>query len=153
MVMLLPPRQNDVPRLQDLVIIAIVTADASQATPLPHRTAKQTAATLTSIDFFESGFSPHAVGKLGEVGPWQLLGPGPACPNCPPVPKHLRGQVGEAIRRWRVQGPCGYTGEKLLELAGKPCPKAQRRIAKATWLIDHVPDVEPANDNEPIALR
>jgi hypothetical protein len=102
MVFLMPPRQNDVARLKEFVILSIIIADASEATPLPNRTSRETAAQLIQIAYLESGFSIHAVGKLGEQGPFQLLNH---------VPTTLRGQAKEAIRRWRVQGPAGYTGE------------------------------------------
>lgn len=123
MVALIPPRQNDVARLREMVILSIVIADASEDTPLPGKTAKETAAQFTAIPYYESGFAIHAVGKLGEVGPFQLMPPN--------VPKTLRAQAKEAIRRWRVQGPCGYTGEAN----AKHCPLAEHRIAKAEELL------------------
>lgn len=113
MLFLLPPVQNNVPRLREYVIVAIVTADAAQATPLPGRSSYETAATLTEIALLESGFVIRARGRDGEVGPWQLM---------PPAPARLREQAAEAIRRWRVQGAQGYTGERRC-----PCPLAVNR--------------------------
>jgi hypothetical protein len=126
MVALMPPRQNDVPRLKTLVILSIVTADASQATPLPGQTPKETAAQIVAIGYYESGFVTSAVGKRGEVGWLQLM---------PPAPAHLRAQVGEAIRRLRVQGLVGYTGEANYVTH----PLADHRREKAEWLIAHIP--------------
>jgi hypothetical protein len=90
---------------------------------------------LASIGSFESGFSPHAVGKLGEVGVWQLM---------KPAPDGLNAQAKEALRRIEVAGMCSYTGE-----AANPrskCPLAQHRIERAKrWMAEH-PFEEPAND-------
>jgi hypothetical protein len=113
LVTLRPPAQNDVPRLRELVIISIVIADASEATPLPRKTVHETASQLIQIGHLESGFAIHAVGKMGELGVWQLM---------PPAPLRLREQATEALRRWRVQGPEGYTGEGRC-----PCPLADHR--------------------------
>jgi hypothetical protein len=126
MVTLMPPRQNDVPRLRELVIIAIVTADAAEATPLPGKTPKETAAALTGIAVYESGFVIAAHGSRSEVSPWQIL---------PPAPVHLRAQAGEAIRRLRIQGWAGYTGEANYATH----PLADHRRAKAEWLLANVP--------------
>lgn len=77
-------------------------------------------ATLVAIAWFESGLRVHAVGKLGEQGPWQLM---------PPAPKTVHEQAKEALRRWKVQGAVGYTGERTC-----PCPLAVNRRLRGAML-------------------
>ncbi len=130
-----PPRQNNVPQLGAYVRIATAIARATNSPFM--------GTLLASIGSFESGFRPQAVGKLGEVGVWQLLGP----PLGAPVPKGLDAQAKEALRRIEAQGMCGYTGE-----AANPrseCPLAQHRLDRAKqWMADHP---FPAEESRSIA--
>lgn len=124
MVAFVPPRQNNAAQLGAYVRIATAI---TRATDSPFM-----AVLLASIGSFESGFRPQAVGKMGEVGIWQLMGP----PLGAPVPKGLDAQAREAIRRVETQGMCGFTGE-----AANPrskCPLAQHRIDQAReWIREH----------------
>lgn len=122
MLMMMPPRQNDVARLREYVILAVVI---SETTPEPE---DQTL--LVSIAWFESGFSIHAVGRAGEVGPFQLMGP----PAAPKPPTTVRGQAKEALRRWKTQGPCGYAGEYAPH-----CPLGRNRALRAAMLLAAFP--------------
>jgi hypothetical protein len=103
--LLASPRQNDVARLHELAAIAKVTADASAS--------REDAGLLVAIGYFESGFVIRARGRMGELGPWQLM---------PPAPAKLREQAKEALRRWKVLGPCGYAGERAPD-----CPLGYHR--------------------------
>lgn len=94
MVLLLPPRQNDIGRLRTYVVLAHVIAEEAH-TP-------EDASVLVAVGYLESGFTPSAVGALKEQGVWQLM---------QPAPVKWRDQAREALRRWHVQGPCGYAGE------------------------------------------
>jgi hypothetical protein len=96
------PRQNDIHRLHELVAVAVVIAEEAPTAP--------EAADLIAIGKFESGFVIHAVGPLGEIGVWQLLG----------ATRHertairemtLRAQAHEALHRLHQQGWAGFTGE------------------------------------------
>jgi hypothetical protein len=107
------PDPRNVPRLRELVIISIVIADAAEETPDPYGSASL----LTAIAHFESGFAIHAVGRQGEQGPWQLM---------PPAPTKLRAQAFEALRRWRILTPCGFSGEHPPH-----CPLASHRALLA----------------------
>ena len=118
MLMLRPIAQNDKWRGHEYASIAKVI----------ERTCGQDSwcdAVLISVGHHESGYKIRARGKLGEVGPWQLLGANPAM--------RLTDQAKEAWRRWTVQGAEGYTGE------GKcPCPLAVNRrllaaIVQSIW--------------------
>jgi hypothetical protein len=81
---------------------------------------------LASIASYESRFSIRARGKLGEVGAFQLLGR---------APRTVRGQAVEALRRWKQQGRCGYTGEAS---KAPDCPLATRRYLRAfEWSYAH----------------
>jgi hypothetical protein len=95
---------------------------------------------LASIASFEGSFRVGARGKMGEIGPWQLMPP----PRARAVPRDLAGQAREALARWRVLGPCGFTGENagrnprtLTELS-KVCPLAFHRQMRAeAWRAAH----------------
>ncbi len=91
---------------------------------------------LASLGFFEGSYRIHARGKLGEIGPWQLRPP----PYGRSVPKDLVGQAREALYRWRVLGPCGYTGESARGPSNgvKGCPLAEHRLKRAeNWRATH----------------
>ena len=101
----------------DLIAQAIV-----DATPDPEDEIQ-----LAAIASYESRFAVHAVGKLHEQGPWQLLGR---------VPPTLTGQAKEALRRWKTQGRCSYTGEA--NRADGKCPLADHRYLRARlWSYQH----------------
>jgi hypothetical protein len=97
-------------RLAELTTLAQADADAAEATPLPDRGVVGTVAWLVGVSHLESGFRIVAHGRQGEEGAFQLM-------------HHWRGdcrgagegtveqQAREAIRRWRLQGATGYTGE------------------------------------------
>lgn len=111
MLSLMPLRQNDTHRLHEYVVIAVTVARACGDNVW-------CASVLTAVGHFESGYVIHARGRMGEVGPWQLMG---AAPDM-----RLIDQAREAWRRWNVQRPEGYTGE------GKcPCPLAEHRRLEA----------------------
>lgn len=130
MLVLLPPRQNDVHRLHTYAAIAWVIAHEAR-TP-------DDAAVLAAIGFYESGYSPQAVGKMGEIGVWQLMGP----PYAATPPKTLRGQAREALRRWHEQGPCGYAGEPVTH-----CVKGRNRALLAAMLRAAYPAPDDAPDH------
>jgi hypothetical protein len=95
---------------------------------------------LASIASFEGSFRVGARGKLGEIGPWQLMPP----PRARAVPKDLAGQAREALYRWTLLGPCGFTGEnagrnpKTLAELSKVCPLAfHRRMRAEYWRAAH----------------
>ncbi len=113
MFVLLPPRQNDAHRLHTYAAVAWVIAHEAQTA--------DDATVLIAIGFYESGYSPQAVGKMGEIGVWQLMPPR--------VPPTLRGQAREALRRWHTQGPCGYAGEPASH-----CVKGRNRALLAAML-------------------
>jgi hypothetical protein len=132
MVAWVPPRQSNVAQLGAYVRIAYAITEASSD--------PDDVALLASIGSLESGFSPSAVGKLGEVGVWQLM---------PPAPKGLVAQAKEALRRIRVQGMAGYTGEAADPKSG--CPLAHNRLGRAhAWVVDHPFVSEPGR---PVASR
>jgi hypothetical protein len=84
---------------------------------------------LASIGGYESGYAIHAWSRDGRgcYGVWQL---------CAPVPKALPQQAREALRRWREQGRCGYTGEA--NRRDGRCPLADERYLRARlWLYEH----------------
>jgi hypothetical protein len=86
---------------------------------------------LAAIGSFESGFYTQALGKLGEVGVWQLM---PQKGH--PIPRSLVGQAREALRRWKEQGRCGYTGET--NRRDGTCPLADHRYLRAfLWSYKH----------------
>jgi Transglycosylase SLT domain len=131
MVFWVPPRPTNVPQLGAYVRIAhAITAATSDP---------EEAALLAAIGSLESGYSPTAVGKLGEVGVWQLM---------PPAPSTLVLQAKEALRRIHAQGMCGYTGE-----AADPhskCPLAHNRLARASNWVEAHPFLE---EESPEATR
>ena len=127
MVFWCPPRQNSIAQLGAYVRIAAAMARASDGS-------FRRATLLASIGSYESGYRGDRLGKLGEVGVWQLLPP----PLGAPVPKGLDAQAREALRRWDVQGPCGYTGESATPKSA--CPLARHRIERAdNWIATHPP--------------
>jgi hypothetical protein len=137
MVTWMPPAQNDVRRLAELeridAAIVSVARDVDEAL------------WLASVGAFEGSYRVRARGKLGEIGPWQLLPP----PLGRAVPADLVGQAREALARWRELGPCGYTGEgrgKRLD----QCPLARHRLERAiAWAKNHREGLKPAG----LALR
>ncbi len=131
MVMLSPPRHNDVARLRELVIAATAIADASEQDPLPDGEATQTAAMLVAIASYESQFHLHALGKQSEIGMFQLK---------PPVPRTVREQAREAIRRVRVSYEvCGDLSLYSGECGGKKRTLAQHRAELAWRLLSDEP--------------
>jgi hypothetical protein len=59
------PDYRNVARLNELSRIASATCEACNDDT-------HESVTLTSIASYESGFRIHALGRLGEIGPWQL---------------------------------------------------------------------------------
>jgi hypothetical protein len=107
------PNPTHIGRLHELVALSVVTSWTAQT--------DEDACDLIAIDYFESGFSIHAVGPYQEWGPWQLYG----------RTRHerdriramtLRQQATEALRRLHEQGWCGYAGELYPH-----CPKGYHR--------------------------
>lgn len=89
------------------------------------------AADLASIGSLESGYDRHAVNRRTHArGVWQLM---------PPVPcrrDELECEAREALRRWKVQGAAGYTGEAA-RMSGS-WPLAHERQNRATiWMARH----------------
>ena len=120
-----PPNPCNVAQLRGYVAIA---SAIDSATDDPDE-----AALLASIAYYETGrtfnASPQLKGKAGERGPWQLM-------PWSPVPKTLDGQAKEALSRWKLQGPCGYTGEA--RNAKSVCPLAHHRMDRAaSWAAQH----------------
>ena len=144
MVTWLPPSSRNVRQLTEYVMVADAIVHASDD-PLD-------TILLASITSFESRFAIHAVGKLHEQGPWQLM-PTASKPNGG-IPLTLRGQAKEALRRWREQGPCSYTGEaKRWHQPIIECPLALHRLERAnTWAKNHPYD-GPTPPSEEVAAR
>jgi hypothetical protein len=119
MVVWCPPSPVNVAQLGTYVRVAVAIARASDGV--------DDASLLASIGSFESQYHPKARGKLGELGVWQLM---------PPAPADIDAQAVEALRRWKRQGGCGYTGE-----AANPkstCPLARHREDRAKqWVSTH----------------
>ncbi len=104
MVGLMPPRQNDVPRLREYEVLAIAIADAAEEDPSPLWSASM----LTAIARMESDFRVRAIGRGGERGAWQIMGD---------APRGVREQAREALRRVNVSWAlCSslslFTGER-----------------------------------------
>lgn len=89
---------------------------------------------LASVSSYESGFCTRARNpRSGAKGAFQLLGGR--------IPQTVSGQAKEALRRWREQGRCGYTGEAR---TAPVCPLADERYYRAfMWSYRH-PFVAPA---------
>ena len=121
---------------------AIAEASADAAHDDPER-----AAQAAALARFESGLSLSGrLGKLGERGPWQILGNARGDLRGPRGDGTLAQQAAEALRRWET-GMCLYTGETR---AAPECPLAGHRFALAvTWVVLH-PFVPPT---EPLAAR
>lgn len=123
MVDFIAPSARNIPQLTRYVLIADAIVHATND--------PEDAVQLASITSFESRFAIEATGKRGERGPWQLMAPAPVA---------LRDQAKEALRRWKVQGACGYTGEATVQNQTdlSKCPLARHRIERAQrWLDAH----------------
>ena len=136
-----PPRDLRQGREEQQIAKAIVVASLDENDAL----------WLASVASFEGSYRIGARGKLGEIGPWQLMPP----PRARAVPRDLVGQAREALARWRLLGPCGYTGEPTawglkkarrpgagpeddLEGLAKNCPLAFHRLMRAkAWRAAH----------------
>ncbi len=105
---------------------------------------------LASLAYYEGSYRIHALGKLGEIGPWQLRPP----PAGRSVPSGLVAQAKEALYRWNLLGPCGYTGEgsKGPSNGVKGCPLAEHRLKRATdWRATHPYEEEKSEVRAPQA--
>src|SRR5208282_6601363 len=122
MVAWMPPKPTDTRRLLEMEHVAVAIVRATR----DREHAPQDALWLASVGALEGSYRIGARGKLGEIGPWQLLPP----PLGRAVPKSLEGQAREALARWKELGPCGFTGEgrgKTLDA----CPLAFHRVRRA----------------------
>jgi len=127
----------------------VVATAISRATPSP-----SDAADLASVASYESGYDVRAVGRKGEVGAWQLMPP-VACESVrrdgANAQRAVDCQAREALRRWKEQAPCGYTGEMGRTWASAEatdCPMARRRMNRATaWVAQH--PFEPVATSSP----
>lgn len=119
------PSPRNIPRLQELSAIAASTCRTDSSLP--------EAVKLTAISSYETGFKIRARGRMGEVGPWQLMGVSPQMP--------LDDQAKEALRRMRYSfvlcgdlrfytaGDCRRGGEA-----------SAKRLARAEeWMRESMP--------------
>jgi len=106
----------------------VVAAAIDRATQDP-----DDAALLASIGSYESGFDVRARNpRTGAIGAWQLMSPQP-CRRL-----DVDCQAVEALRRTKVQGMAGYTGEATT-LSGE-YPLAIERMHRATvWTARNPP--------------
>jgi GNAT superfamily N-acetyltransferase len=124
-------------RRANLREIAVAIADASLVVQTTEcdGDAACTAAWLTNESHLESNWDKNALGRSGEIGAFQLMPP----PRGRAVPKTLEGQAEEAVRRWNLQGPNGFTGERWpCAREFGICPLAlNRQLGGALYFASH----------------
>jgi hypothetical protein len=124
-------------RKTELKEIAVAIADASEVVQTTECNGDVvcTAGWATNESHLESGWDKNARGRDGEIGAFQLMPP----PKGGPVPIGLEAQAIEAIRRWNLQGPNGFTGEGVA--CAKEfgiCPLAlNRQLGGAIYVASH----------------